>query len=322
MSQTGYVVVFVLSLVVFAWDTDAQSYPNKPVRLIVPFAAGGTTDIVARIVAKKLEETWGQSIVVDNRGGAGGNIGAELAARAAPDGYTLFMASGSVMTANQHMYKKLSFNPEKDFVAITNVATGPHVVAVANAVPAKGVEELISLARAKPGSLTYGSAGIGSQIHLAAEMFLHSAGISGVHVPYKGGGPGLTALASGEIQLLLPTIATAMGLVKQGRVRAIAVTSKQRSAQLPNVPTVAETLQGFESQGWFGLVASAGTPKGVVDKVYRDTVKVLGSAEIEKRFEDLGMAPVGNSPTEFAKAIREESKYWAKIIRARNLAVN
>lgn len=320
MAKTIYVFAVVLSLVVCSWNTAAQPYPNKPVRLIVPFAPGGTTDIAARIVAKKLDETWGQSIVVDNRAGAGGKLGAELAARATPDGYTLLMASGTVMTAHQHMYK-LSFNPEKAFVAITNVVQGPQVVAVANAVPAKSMKELIALANAKPGSLTYGSAGIGSQIHLAAEMFLYAANISGVHVPFRGGGPGLIALASGEIQLLLPTIATAMSLIKQRTVRAIAVTSKQRSAQLPDVPTVAETLPGFESEGWFGLVAPVGTPKGVIDKVYRDTVQALGDPAIEQRVNALGMAPVGDSPTEFAKAIREQSRYWAKIIRERNLSV-
>ena len=235
----------------------AQSYPNKPVRIIVPFAPGGATDIVTRLVAQKLTEAWGQTIVVDNRGGAGGNIGADLAAKATPDGYTLFMPSGSVMTANQHMYKKIPFNPEKDFLAITNVASGPQLVAVANNVAVKTVKELIALAKSKPGSIAFGSAGVGTQTHLAAENFLYSAGIEATHVPYKGEGPALTDLAGGQIQLLTPNLSAAIGFMNAGRIRGVAVTSKQRVPQVPGIPTVAETIPGFENLGWFGLVAPA-----------------------------------------------------------------
>lgn len=300
----------------------AQSYPTRPVRIIVPFAPGGATDIVTRVIAPKLTDIWGQSIVVDNRGGAAGNIGAELAARATADGYTLFMPSGSVMTANQHIYKKISFNAAKDFVAISNVASGPQIVAVANSVPAKTVKELIALMKAKPRSLTFGSAGIGSQTHLAAENFLYAAGIDAIHVPYKGEGPALTDLVGGQIQFLTPNLSASIGFVNAGRIRALAVTSKQRAPQAPNVPAVSETLPGFENLGWFGLVAPAGTPKAIIDKVHRDVVTVLGGADVKKRFDELGMAPVGNSPAEFTRAMKEESAQWVNVVRERKLEVN
>ncbi len=299
-----------------------QAYPTKPVRIIVPFAPGGATDIVTRIVGQKLHEMWGQTIVVDNRGGAAGNIGGELAAKATPDGYTLFMPSGSVVTANQHIYRKMPFNAEQDLVAITKCASGPQVIAVANNVAAKTVKDLIAAAKAKPRSITFGSAGIGSQTHLAAENFVHTAGIDAIHVPFKGEGPALTDLVGGQIQLLTPNLSASIGFVQQGRIRALGVTSKERAPQLPNVPAVAETLPGFENLGWFGLMAPAGTPKTVIAKVHRDVVEVLKSADVRKRFDDLGMVPVGDTPQEFAKAMKEESARWARIIRERKLQVN
>ena len=303
-----------------AFSAHAQNYPNKPVRIIVPFAPGGATDIVTRIVGQKLGEVWGQTVVVDNRAGAGGNIGADLAAKGTPDGYTLFMPSGSVMTANVHMYKKIPFDPVKDFVPITNVASGPQIVAVGNNVAAKNIKELIALSKSRP--LNFGSAGVGTQTHLAAENFLFSAGMNATHVPYKGEGPALSDLAGGQIQMVTPNLSAAINLVNSGKIRALAVTSKQRVPQLPNVPTVAETVPGFENLGWFGLVAPAGTPRAVVAKIHADTVKVLQSADIKKRFDELGMAPVGNSSAEFAKDMKAESALWAKVIRERKLQVN
>jgi tripartite-type tricarboxylate transporter receptor subunit TctC len=300
----------------------AQAYPAKPVRIIVPFAPGGATDIVTRLLAQKLTEVWGQQVVADNRAGAGGNIGGELAAKSPADGYTLFMTSGSIVTANPYMYRKLSWNPEKDLVAITNVASGPQVVVVHPSFPAKNIKEMIALAKAKPGSMTFGSAGVATQTHLAAENFLYAAGINAVHVPYKGEGPALVDLVAGQIVFVTPNLSAAIGFVQQGRLRALAVTSKQRNSQLKDVPAVAETLPGFENLGWFGLMVPTGTPAAVVDKVYRDTAKVLEGADMKKRFDDIGMAPVGNSPADFLKAIREESVLWAKVIRARKLEVN
>jgi tripartite-type tricarboxylate transporter receptor subunit TctC len=300
----------------------AQTYPAKPVRVIVPFPPGGATDLVARLLAQKLTETWGQQVVADNRAGAGGNIGAELAAKAPPDGYTLFMTSGSIVTANQHMYKKLAWNPEKDLVAITNVASGPQIVAVNPSFPAKNIKDMIAIAKAKPGAITFGSAGVSSQTHLAAESFLFAAGINAVHIPYKGEGPAIVDLVAGQIIFATPNLSAAIGFVQQGRLRALGVTSKQRSSQLKDVPAIAETLPGFENLGWFGLMAPTGTPPAVIDKVYRDTVKALEGADLRKRLDDIGMAPVGNAPADFAKAIREESLRWGKVIRERKLEVN
>jgi tripartite-type tricarboxylate transporter receptor subunit TctC len=312
----------LLAAACIAVAAHAQTFPAKPVRIIVPFAPGGATDIVTRILAQKLTEAWGQQIVVDNRAGAGGNVGAELAARAPADGYTLFMTSGSIVTANQYMYRKLNWNPEKDLVAITNVASGPQIVAVHPSFPAKSIKEMIAIAKAKPDTLTFGSAGVGTQTHLAAENFLHAAGINAVHVPYKGEGPALVDLVAGQIIFLTPNLSAAIGYVQQGRLRALGVTSKQRSPQLKAVPAVAETLPGFENLGWFGLMAPTGTPGAVIEKVYRDTAKALEGADLRKRFEDIGMAPVGNAPADFSRAIREEAGRWAKIIRDRKLQVN
>jgi tripartite-type tricarboxylate transporter receptor subunit TctC len=300
----------------------AQSYPGRPVRIIVPFAPGGATDIVTRILGQKLTEAWGQQVVADNRAGASGNIGAELAAKAPPDGYTLFMTSGSIVTANQYMFKKLNWNPEKDLVAITNVASGPQIVAIHPTLPARSIKELIAIAKARPGAITFGSAGVGTQTHLAAENFIYTAGINATHVPYKGEGPALVDLVAGQIIFLTPNLSAAIGFVQQGRLRALGVTSKQRVPQLKDVPAVTETLPGFENLGWFGLMAPAGTPAAVIDKVYRDTVTALEAADLRKRFDDLGMAPVGNPPADFTKAIREESVRWARIIRERKLEIN
>jgi tripartite-type tricarboxylate transporter receptor subunit TctC len=306
----------------FAFAAHAQTYPSKPVRIIVPFSPGGATDIVTRILAQKLTEAWGQQVVADNRAGASGNIGAELAAKAPPDGYTLFMTSGSIVAANQHMFKRLNWNPERDLVAITNVASGPQIIAIHPSFPAKSVKDLIAVAKAKPGAITFGSAGVGTQTHLAAENFIHSAGINVIHVPYKGEGPAIVDLVAGQIIFVTPNLSAAIGFVQQGRLRALGVTSRKRSSQLPDVPAIAETLPGFENLGWFGLMAPAGTPAAVIEKVYRDTAKALEGADLRKRFDDIGMSPVGNPPAEFAKAIKEESVRWARIIRERKLEVN
>ncbi len=314
--------IMAAGLLCFATIAGAQDYPNRPVRVIVPFAPGGATDIVARVVAQQLNQMWGQTVVVDNRAGAGGNIGGDLAAKANPDGYTLFMTSGSIVTANQHMYKTMPFNPEKDLVAVTNVASGPQIIAVNASFSAKTLKDLIALAKAKPRSITFGSAGVGTQTHLAAENFVYTAGIDVLHVPYKGEGPAIIDLLGGQIQFVTPNLSASINFVTQGKLRALAVTSKERSKQLPDVPAVAETLPGFENLGWFGFMVPAGTPQATIGKIYQDTVKALQVPEIRSRFEQLGMVPVGNRPADFAKAIKEESARWAKIIRERKLEVN
>lgn len=302
-----------------AW---AQNFPTKPVRVIVPFSAGGATDIVTRVVAQKLTDIWGQTIVVDNRAGAGGNIGADLAAKAPADGYTLFMTSGSIVTANPHMYRKLPYNAARDLMAVTNVASGPQAIVVNPSFAAKTVKDLIDMAKTKPDSVTFGSAGIGTQTHLAGENFIASAGLSVRHIPYKGEAPAIADLLGGQIQFVTPNLSAAISHVRAKRLRALGVTSPTRAKQLPDVPAVAETLPGFENLGWFGFMVPAGTPKNIVAKIHQDTVRALKDPSIAKRFDDLGMVPVGNTPAEFAKAIKEESARWAKVIKERKLQVN
>ena len=261
-------------------------------------------------------------MVVDNRAGAGGNIGGELAAKSTPDGYTLFMTSGSIITANQHIYKKMPFDPAKDLVPVINVANGPQVLIVTPTFPPKTVKELIALAKAHPREISYGSAGFGSQTHLAAENFLYAAQIEIVHIPYKGEAPAIVDTMAGQVPFSTPNLAAAINYVQQKKLRALGVTSKQRSPQLPDVPAVAETVPGFENLGWFGFVVPTGTPKDVIDKIYRDTAKALEAPDIKSRFEGLGMAPVGSNPAEFGKYIREETERWAKIVRERKLQVD
>jgi tripartite-type tricarboxylate transporter receptor subunit TctC len=318
MRITKVALLLAAVMTSLAWG---QNYPLKPVRVIVPFSAGGATDIVTRLVSQKLGEMWGQQVVIDNRAGAGGNIGGELAAKSAPDGYTLFMTSGSIVTANQHIYKKMPFDPAKDLVPITNVASGPQVLVVTPTFPPRSIKELIALAKARPREITFASAGFGTQTHLAAENFIYTAHIDVLHIPYKGEAPAITDVMAGQVQFATPNLAAAISYVKQGKLRALGVTSKERSQQLPAVPAIAETLPGFENLGWFGFMAPAGTPREIIDKIYHDTVKTLDSAELKNRFEGLGMAPVGNSPGDFAKAIREETARWGKIVRERKLMV-
>lgn len=300
----------------------APDFPNRPVRVVVPFAPGGATDIVTRVVAQKLTEAWRQTVVVDNRAGASGNIGADIVAKAAPDGYTLLMTSGSIVTANTHMFRgKLSYNPDKDLLAVTNVASGPQAIVVHPSQGAKTLKDFIAAAKAKPRALTYGSAGVATQTHLAAENFIFTAGIDMIHVPYKGEGPALADLVGGQIQMVTPNLSAAIGFVKTGKLRALAVTSKERVRQLPDVPAAAETLPGFENLGWFGFMAPAGMPKALVDRIYQNTVKVLKAPDISSRFDALGMVPVGNPPSAFAADIKAESARWAKIIKQRKLEV-
>jgi tripartite-type tricarboxylate transporter receptor subunit TctC len=299
----------------------AQAWPQKPVKFIVPFPPGGATDISARLLGEKLSNIWGQTVVIENRGGAGGSVGAAEAARAAPDGYTLFFPSGSVITANQHIYEKLAYDPEKDFIPVTNVVQGPQVLTVPAKSPFKTVKDLIDYAHANPGKLTFGHAGIGSQTHLAAENFVWQAKIDAVAVPYKGEGPGHAALVAGEIDFFVGNVAAAIGHINGGRLRALGVTSKTEAPQLPGVPPIARTVPGFENTGWFGIVAPTGTPKEIVHKVYEDTKTALQASDLRGRLYVQGLAPVGNTPEEFGRAIKQETALWAKVVKERNIHV-
>ena len=300
----------------------AQAWPTKPVKMIVPFAAGGATDVVARLLAQKLTEEWGQSVVVENRAGAGGNIGGDVVAQSSPDGYTLLMASGAIVIAGPHMYKSLPYDPARDLVPITNVATGPQVIAVSNDLPAKDLRELIAYAKANPKKVNYGSAGIGAQTHLAAENFAHSAGIELTHVPYKGESAALTDLMGGQIQLVTANLSAALAFIRDGKMRALAVTSRERNPALPDVPAASEVLPGFENAGWFGLLAPTGTPKEVIDRIYRDSARIVLSEEFRAKLAQLGMTPVANSPAEFSASNRRESARWERVIRERGIVVN
>ncbi len=304
-----------------AQTTAQTAWPTKPVRLIVPFAPGGTTDIVARLLGQSLSETWGQTVVVENRAGAGGNIGAELVAKSAADGHTLLMTSGSIFTVNPYLYKSLPFDPVKDFAAITMVASGPMLVSVHPSVKANNLKELIALAKAEPGKISFGSAGVGSQVHMAAENLAFAAGVQLQHIPYRGESAALNDLAGGQIQLMAGNLAAAIGFANQGKIRPLAVTGRERAKQLPNVPTAAESgLPGFENIGWFGLMAPAGTPASVVDKVHKDTVTALAQTQTKARLFVNGMDAVGSAPPAFAAAIVEESKRWQEVIKSRNLS--
>jgi tripartite-type tricarboxylate transporter receptor subunit TctC len=319
MKRTNIVALLLATLV--SGTLWAQAWPQKPVRFIVPFPPGGATDISARLLGEKLSQIWGQSVIIENRGGAGGGVGAAEAARATPDGYTLFFPSGSVVTANQHVYARLNYDPEKDFVPITNVVSGPQVLTVPANSPYKTVKDLIDAARAAPGKLNFGHAGIGTQTHLAAENFVWQAKIDAQAVPYKGEGPGLAALVGGEINFFVGNVAASIGHIQGGRLRALGVTSKTEAPQLPGVPPIAKTVPGFENQGWFGLVAPAGTPKDIIQKVYRDTKKALEASDLKARLWVQGLAPVANSPEEFGKAMKAESELWAKVVRERKIQV-
>ena len=321
----GCVLACSASALGAAWSLPAaaqDAWPSNSVRLIVPFAPGGSTDVIARRMAQKLGELWGQTVVVDNRAGAGGNLGADIVAKSPADGYTLLFGTGSI-TINPQLYKKMPFDTKKDLVPITNVASGPMLVVVPDDSPVHSVKELIALAKAKPGTVNFGSAGVGSQVHLAGENFANAAGIDIVHVPYKGEAPAYTDLMGHQTQMMVGNFAAASALLGKGRLRALAVTSKQRVPALPDVPTVSESgLPGFENTGWFGLLAPAGTPPAILAKVHADMVKILATTDIKARLYVQGMTPVGNTPAEFVKAMDAESQHWAAVVKARKLVAN
>lgn len=299
-----------------------ERWPSKPVRLIVPFAAGGSTDVVARMIGQKLAVLWGQPVLVENRGGAGGNLGADVVAKSPADGYTLLMASGSI-TINPHIYKRMPFDTKKDLAPITNVAGSPMLLVVPDRSPIKSMKELIAQAKATPGAVNFGSAGVGSQVHLAAENFADAARIEINHVPYRGEAVAYTDLVAGQIQMMVGNFAAASSLLGHDRLRALAVTGKRRSQQLPDVPTVAESgLPGFENSGWFGLFAAAGTPQPILEKIQQDTVKLLAESDTKARLYVQGMTPVGNTPAEFTKAMDAESTLWATVVKNRKITTN
>lgn len=295
----------------------AQSYPTKPARLIVPFAAGGATDFVARTVAVKLTEVLGQTVVVDNRGGAAGVIGMEVVAKSVPDGYTLVLGSNGPLAINPSLYPKLSYDVARDFAPVSMVTVLPFLLVVHPTLPVKNVKELVAVAKARPGELNYGSPGSGTTTHLATELLKSATGMRITHVAYKGVAAAATDLMSGQVQILSGDLSTLLPHVKAGKMRPIAVTSARRSAALSDVPTIAESgVQGFEASGWMGLLAPAATPAHVLQKLNEGTAKALAAADTRNRLAALGGDVAATSPEQFASFIRIENAKWGKLIRA------
>ena len=301
----------------------AQDYPNRPVKLIVPFPPGGGTDILARPIAQKLSELWGQPVVVDNRGGAGGNLGTKLAAEAPPDGYTLILGVQGTHAVNQSLYSNPGFDATRDFAAITQIANTPNILVVHPSVPATSVSQLIALARQKPGGLNYATPGNGTPSHLATEMFKTMAEVNLVHVPYKGSGPALTDMLGGQTQVWIANAPVVLPHIKTGKLRALATTSAKRPAMAADVPTLAEAgLKDYEADTWYGLFAPAKTPPAVLDKIHADIVKVLNLPEIRETFAAQGAEVVANSQAEFTRKVREDVAKWRKVVQQLQLKVD
>ncbi len=294
----------------------AQPYPSAPVRIIVPYPAGGAADGLARVIAAKLSDAWGQRLIVENRPGGNTLIGMDLVAKAVPDGYTLLLSSDQSLVMNPHLYDHLPYDPVKDFEPISHLASVAQALCVHESVPVHSVQELIRLAKSKPDELTYGSTGVGSTTHLNTELLKSTAGIELRHVPYKGGGQAITDLVGGQISLMIIAVSLVEPHVKSGALRALAVAGRQRSPLLPDVPTFAEAgLSGYEAQPWFGLLAPAGTPKELVARISRDTVGVLRMPELQGTFRTQGMDLVGSTPEEFADFMKVENIKWKKVIQ-------
>ncbi len=294
----------------------AQPYPSKPVRIVVAFPPGGATDIVARMIGQKMSENTGQQAIVDNRGGANGIVGTELAAKAAPDGYTLFVGTMGNLAANTTLYaKKLPFDIARDFAPITQLVNVSFMLIVHPSFPARSVKELIAIAKARPGQINYSSSGAGGAPHLSAELFNMMAGTRMTHIPYKGSGPSYTDLLAGQVQLTFDSVVQGLQYVKAGRLRALAVLGSKRSRLLPDVPTVAETLPGYEVTNWFGMVTPAATPADIRARIHDEVVKVLRTPDMAERLLSQGAEPVGSTPEQFGRFMKAETIKWAKVIR-------
>jgi tripartite-type tricarboxylate transporter receptor subunit TctC len=304
-------------LAMVANGAHAQTYPAKPVRMVVGYAPGGSVDIVARLVAQKLTEALGQQFVVENRSGASGNIGTEYVVKSAPDGYTLLMGSSPALAANTHLFAKMPFDPAKDLAPIILIANQPNVLVVHPSSSATNVKELIALAQSRPAGLTFGTSGLGASQHIAAELFMMMTGVKMVHVPYKGGAPALSDLLGGHVDLMFEVLPTTIQHIREGRLRALAVTTRQRSGMLPAVPTMIEAgLTGYEFRGWIGLAAPAAVPKELIAKLNAEVQKALGTGDLKAKLVDYGLDIAGGTPAEFGAFMREDSANYARIAKA------
>ena len=299
----------------------AQSWPQRPVRVIVPFAPGGASDLMPRLVGEKLAAIWAQPVIIDNRAGAAGNIGMEAGAKAPPDGYTLLAAPNGNLVVNPHMYSKLSYDVFKDLAPVTRIAAVQNVLVVNPEVPAGSMKEFIALARAKPGTLNFGSPGNGSQAHVGVELLKMQLGLDLVHLPYQGVGPAMKDLLGGRLQLMLAQVPSALPQVRAGKLRALGVASSAPLAALPEVPTIAAAagLPGYEAVSWYALMAPAGTPPEVIEKIHADVAKVLQFPEVRERLAGMGAEPSGEAPAELAARIKSEYERWGEVVRKANI---
>ena len=315
--RSAAAVVAVLFAATAFGQHAANTYPNRPLRIIVTFPPGGPTDIIARVVGQKLAEAWGQPVVVDNRAGAGGNLGTDLAAKSAPDGYTLLLSNFGPLAISPFVYSKLPYDPLKDLTPITMAATSWFFLVTNPAVPVSNVKELIALAKARPDQIAIASAGNASPSHLAAALFQSSAGVRMIHVPYKGGAPSVGAVIGGEVQMAIESPPPIVPQVKAGKLRALGAARATRSPLLPDVPTVSESgLPGFEVGSWYGFHAPAGTPKGIVDKLHAEMVKAMNTPELRERFSSVGAETVANTPAQYGAFVAAELKKWGKVIQS------
>ena len=302
---------------ILSFAAHAQPYPSKAIRFVVPYPAGGPLDTVARLLGQKVSESTRQPVIVDNKPGAGGNIGADAVAKSPPDGYTVLMGAVATHAINPTLYSSIPYDAVKDFIPVTQVASTPNVLVVNPSVPAANVRDFIAYARANPGKLNFGSGSTGSAGHLAGELFKTMAGVDMTHVPYKGAAPAMTDLIGGQIQLMFDNLASSLAQVRAGKVKALAVTTAKRSALAPELPTIAESgLPGFDISTWFGIFVPAGTPREVVDRLHAEFVKALAAPEVREKMVNLGAEPVGNKPEEFAAYIRTEADKYARVIKA------
>lgn len=317
------IVCAALAIAVTSPWAAAQAFPNKPIRIVVPSAPGDGSDIIARAIGQKLTEAWGQPVVIDNRLGAGGRIGSEVAAKAAPDGYTWIMANAGSHGINAAIYNNLPFDVEKDFAPITQIMRAPNVLVVNPSLGVNTLQEFITLLKSNPGKYSYGSGGNGSSAHMSAELFKMAAGVDITHVPYKGATPALTDLISGQIAMFLGNLPPAIPFINNGQVKALAVTSLKRSPQLPNVATLDESgLKGFETIAWFGLLAPAGTPRDIIEKTRAEVARIVALPDIRQHIVALGGEPVANRPEEFAAIIHNDVGKWKKVAAAAHVKVD
>ena len=310
------IVAAVVALAAPSALAAVAAYPTKPIRLIVPYAAGGSTDTLARMIGQPLGERLGQQVVVDNRTGAGTLIGTEIAANAPADGYTLFMATPPT-AVNPALYGKVPYDVERDFAAVTNVAGSTNLLVVHSGVPAQSVKELVALIKANPGKYNYGSSGVGGASHLASALFTSMAGVEAVHVPYKGGAPAVADLVAGRLNFMMANLTTAQPHIRAGRLRGLGVGTKSRSALFPEMPTIAEAgIPGFEANNWNGVVVPKKTPREIVERLHREIVAVLNDGSVAKRLASQGLEPIGDTPAEFARYLRSEAVKWGKVVKA------